>query len=91
MQRWGYVHLWLLGPVLLIFLISGVTKVKGDVVHQEPHPKPPSEFKSNQTEHGHGSSVITGIPVVTFKWHHVETPYVIMLWILVAGVGKLGM
>ncbi|XP_010795750.1 sodium/hydrogen exchanger 3-like [Notothenia coriiceps] len=89
MQRCGYVHLWLLGPVLLIFFISGVTKVKGDVAHQEPHPKPPSELKSNQTEHGHGFSVITGIPVVTFKWHHVETPYVIALWILVACVGKL--
>ncbi|KAF3834305.1 hypothetical protein F7725_025509, partial [Dissostichus mawsoni] len=80
---------WLCKIVLLIFLISGVTKVKGDVAHQEPHPKQPSELKSNQTEQGHGSSVITGIPVVTFKWHHVETPYVIALWILVACVGKL--
>ncbi|KAK5854633.1 hypothetical protein PBY51_004812 [Eleginops maclovinus] len=89
MQRCGHVHLWLLGLVSLIFLISGVTKVNGDVAHQESHPKPQSELKSNQTEHVHGSSVITGIPVVTFKWHHVETPYLIALWILVAGLGKL--
>uniref|UniRef100_A0A8C4EDS1 Sodium/hydrogen exchanger n=1 Tax=Dicentrarchus labrax TaxID=13489 RepID=A0A8C4EDS1_DICLA len=43
---------------------------------------------TSETEHGHGS-VITGIPIVTFKWHHVETPYLVALWILVAGLGKL--
>lgn len=93
MQRCGYVHLWLLGSVLLICLISGVTGVNGDVAltHQESHLKP-SEPKSNlnQSEHGHGSS-ITGIPIVTFKWHHVEIPYLVVLWILVAGLAKLGM
>uniref|UniRef100_H3CAB9 Sodium/hydrogen exchanger n=1 Tax=Tetraodon nigroviridis TaxID=99883 RepID=H3CAB9_TETNG len=30
-----------------------------------------------------------GIPVVTFKWHHVQEPYYVALWILVAGVCKL--
>lgn len=95
MQRCGYVQLWLLGSVLLICLISGVTGVNGDLAltHQESRLKPPTESKShsNQTEHGHGSSLITGIPIVTFKWHHVETPYLIALWILVAGLAKLGM
>lgn len=93
MQHCGYAHLWLLGSVLLICLLSGVTGANRDVAltHQEP-PLKPAESKSNlnQTEHGHGSS-ITGIPVVTFKWHHVESPYLIALWILVAGVAKLGM
>uniref|UniRef100_A0A8C7LW66 Sodium/hydrogen exchanger n=1 Tax=Oncorhynchus mykiss TaxID=8022 RepID=A0A8C7LW66_ONCMY len=37
---------------------------------------------------GHGSS-ISGIQIVTFKWHHVEAPYLIALWILVAGVSKM--
>uniref|UniRef100_A0A8C4EFH8 Sodium/hydrogen exchanger n=1 Tax=Dicentrarchus labrax TaxID=13489 RepID=A0A8C4EFH8_DICLA len=89
MQRCGYVHLWLLGSVLLICLISGVTRVNGDVAltHQESRLNP-SKSNLNQTEHGHGS-VITGIPIVTFKWHHVETPYLVALWILVAGLGKL--
>ncbi|XP_042363119.1 sodium/hydrogen exchanger 3-like isoform X2 [Plectropomus leopardus] len=89
MQHCGYVHHWLLGSVLLICLVSGVTRVNGDAAHQESNLKPQSESKSNHTEHGHGSSVITGIPIVTFKWHHVETPYLIALWILVAGLAKL--
>lgn len=93
MQRCGHVHLWLFGSVLLICLISGVTRVNGDVAqtHQEPHLKP-SEPKSNLTrsEHSHGSS-ITGIPIVTFKWHHVESTYLVPLWILVAFLAKLGM
>uniref|UniRef100_A0A4W6EFK2 Sodium/hydrogen exchanger n=1 Tax=Lates calcarifer TaxID=8187 RepID=A0A4W6EFK2_LATCA len=37
---------------------------------------------------GHGSS-IKEVPIVTFKWHHVETPYLIALWILVAGLAKM--
>ncbi|XP_060915523.1 sodium/hydrogen exchanger 3-like isoform X2 [Labrus mixtus] len=89
MYRFGFVHLWLLGSVLLIFLTSAVTGNNGDLAlsNQESHQ---SESKSNlnKTEHGHGSSV-TGIPIVKFQWHHVESPYIIALWILVAGLGKL--
>uniref|UniRef100_A0A3Q3FSA9 Sodium/hydrogen exchanger n=1 Tax=Labrus bergylta TaxID=56723 RepID=A0A3Q3FSA9_9LABR len=89
MYRFGFVRLWLLGSVLLIFLTSAVTGNNGDLAlsNQESHQ---SESKSNlnKTEHGHGSSV-TGIPIVKFKWLHVESPYIIALWILVAGLGKL--
>uniref|UniRef100_A0AAV2K0E1 Sodium/hydrogen exchanger n=1 Tax=Knipowitschia caucasica TaxID=637954 RepID=A0AAV2K0E1_KNICA len=35
------------------------------------------------------ASDLSGIPIVTFKWHHVEGPYTVALWVLVAGVGKL--
>lgn len=66
--------------------------MNGDVAlkHQESHLKPESESTSNLNQTEHGSS-ITGIPVVTFKWHHVQTPYLVALWILVAGLAKLGM
>uniref|UniRef100_A0A8C3ALZ7 Sodium/hydrogen exchanger n=1 Tax=Cyclopterus lumpus TaxID=8103 RepID=A0A8C3ALZ7_CYCLU len=93
MQRCGYVHLWLLWSVSLICLTSGIASADGDVAptHQDSQLEPPPESTSNwsQTEHGHGSVAITGIPVVTFKWHHVETPYLVALWILVAGLAKL--
>uniref|UniRef100_A0A671Z2T6 Sodium/hydrogen exchanger n=1 Tax=Sparus aurata TaxID=8175 RepID=A0A671Z2T6_SPAAU len=86
MRGSGYAHLW-----LLVCLISGVTRANGDVAltHRES-PLKPSESKSslNHSEHGH-DSIITGIPIVTFKWHHVEAPYIIVLWILVAGLGKM--
>lgn len=37
---------------------------------------------------GHGQS--RGFQVVTFKWHHVQDPYIIALWILVASLAKIG-
>ncbi|KAL7826273.1 hypothetical protein AOLI_G00314820 [Acnodon oligacanthus] len=35
------------------------------------------------------STTITTLPIVTWKWHHVETPYLVALWILVCWLCKL--
>ncbi|XP_044191242.1 sodium/hydrogen exchanger 3-like isoform X3 [Thunnus albacares] len=82
MRRCGHVHLWLLGSVLLICLITGVTGVQGDEALKHP------DSSTNQSERSHGSGS-TGIPIVTFKWHHVDTEYLVALWVLVAGLAKL--
>ncbi|XP_056254969.1 sodium/hydrogen exchanger 3-like isoform X1 [Seriola aureovittata] len=38
---------------------------------------------------GHGETPITTLPIVTWKWHHVSTPYLVALWILVCWLCKL--
>lgn len=39
---------------------------------------------------GHEAEPITTLPIVTWKWHHVETPYLVALWVLVGWLCKLG-
>lgn len=45
---------------------------------------------TNDSTGGHGSSTITTLPIVIWKWHHVETPYLVALWILTCWLCKLG-
>uniref|UniRef100_A0A3Q4HI70 Sodium/hydrogen exchanger n=1 Tax=Neolamprologus brichardi TaxID=32507 RepID=A0A3Q4HI70_NEOBR len=41
-------------------------------------------------EGGHAAEPITTLPIVSWKWHHVTTPYLVALWILVSWLCKLG-
>nr|BAB83083.1 Na+/H+ exchanger isoform 3 [Pseudaspius hakonensis] len=43
-----------------------------------------AETPSNVT-----TTTITTLPIVTWKWHHVETPYLVALWILTCWLCKL--
>uniref|UniRef100_A0A7N6A4W0 Sodium/hydrogen exchanger n=1 Tax=Anabas testudineus TaxID=64144 RepID=A0A7N6A4W0_ANATE len=45
-----------------------------------------SKSSLSRTENG---STTKGIPIITFKWDHVEAPFLVVLWILVAGLAKL--
>ncbi|XP_036948830.1 sodium/hydrogen exchanger 3-like isoform X1 [Acanthopagrus latus] len=38
---------------------------------------------------GHGGEPITTLPIVSWKWPHVTTPYLVALWILVSWICKL--
>lgn len=39
---------------------------------------------------GHEAANITTLPIVSWKWHHVEAPYLVALWVLVGWLCKLG-
>ncbi|KAL6099450.1 uncharacterized protein ACO6RY_01271 [Pungitius sinensis] len=38
---------------------------------------------------GHETAPITTLPIVTWKWTHVSTPYLVALWVLVSWICKL--
>uniref|UniRef100_A0A3Q1HFX4 Sodium/hydrogen exchanger n=1 Tax=Anabas testudineus TaxID=64144 RepID=A0A3Q1HFX4_ANATE len=86
MHHCGYVLLGLLGSALLIYPASGVND-KVVLKHQEAHLNlVESKSSLSRTENG---STTKGIPIITFKWDHVEAPFLVVLWILVAGLAKL--
>lgn len=74
----------------LLCLAASLLTVAADVLQTDPRSHlEPSRSTGGDGHHGNGS-VLTGIPVVTLKWHHVQEPYQVALWILVAGVCKQG-
>ncbi|XP_040045019.2 sodium/hydrogen exchanger 3.1 isoform X2 [Gasterosteus aculeatus] len=38
---------------------------------------------------GHETAPVTTLPIVTWKWEHVSTPYLVALWVLVSWICKL--
>uniref|UniRef100_A0A673G3Q2 Sodium/hydrogen exchanger n=1 Tax=Sinocyclocheilus rhinocerous TaxID=307959 RepID=A0A673G3Q2_9TELE len=71
------VYLCLLRAVFLVCFVNPLIQgLSGDAnVIQNPH---------HQLEEN-----LTGLPIVTFKWHHVRTPYLVIIWVFVAGLAKL--
>uniref|UniRef100_A0A671Z2U0 Sodium/hydrogen exchanger n=1 Tax=Sparus aurata TaxID=8175 RepID=A0A671Z2U0_SPAAU len=48
-----------------------------------------SSLANEETGHDTPSKPITTLPIVSWKWHHVTTPYLVALWILVSWICKL--
>lgn len=57
------------------FLIHATTPVAGE--------------QTREAMHNHGETNLTNLSVATLRWGHVETPYMVVLWILVAAVAKV--
>lgn len=65
----------------LLCLAASVMIVNADVV----------QMKASRSNLTGVEGWTTGIHIVTFKWHHVKGPCLVVLWILIVGVCKLGM
>ncbi len=90
--------------LLLSFLIIFSTSCKAaalevdsvEVAHNYSSKSSATENTRNSTGNstggdGHGGGdAISTLPIVTWKWHHVETPYLVALWILTCWLCKLG-
>ncbi|XP_029022378.1 sodium/hydrogen exchanger 3.1 isoform X2 [Betta splendens] len=85
MYRCGRVLLWLLGSVLLTRPAWGAPGE--EALTQEAHLKLP-ESKSSLSRPENGSTA-AGKPLMAIKWHHVQSPFIVVLWIFVAGLAKL--
>ncbi|KAI4817625.1 hypothetical protein KUCAC02_011008 [Chaenocephalus aceratus] len=67
-------------------LNAGTTSSPG---HQTDSGHGTGEEDSSHGESGHEGEPITTLPIVSWKWHHVSTPYIVVLWILVSWLCKI--
>ncbi|KAJ8334853.1 hypothetical protein SKAU_G00404920 [Synaphobranchus kaupii] len=60
---------------------------------QDPHPKESGAHGDGGSHEGNSSQghgmPITTLPIVSWKWHHVQVPYIVALWIFVCWLCKL--
>ncbi|XP_076611205.1 sodium/hydrogen exchanger 3-like [Chaetodon auriga] len=61
----------------------------GDTGHEDTGHEDSGHGDSGHGDSGHGGGPITTLPIVSWKWHHVSTPYLVALWILVSWICKL--
>lgn len=48
-----------------------------------------SSSSGSETPTTNTSTTITTLPIVTWKWHHIDTPYLVAVWVLVCWLCKL--
>ncbi|XP_055081287.1 sodium/hydrogen exchanger 3-like isoform X1 [Periophthalmus magnuspinnatus] len=72
-------------------LLMWVCQANEPAVH-DPTSDTSDAGNANEThseEHSEEGGPITTLPIVSWKWHHVETPYIVALWVLVCWLCKL--
>lgn len=68
---------------------TGTTDTGSDHGNSSDTGETDSGHDSGSGDHGHSGAPITTLPIVSWKWHHVTTPYLVALWILVSWVCKI--
>ncbi|CAN9503547.1 unnamed protein product [Ophioblennius macclurei] len=82
--------------LVLLVALTGPSRANEEEEHGAGDHGRSTETTGNGTTSDHGDDdsgdhggPITTLPIVTWKWHHVTTPYLVALWILVAWICKL--
>ncbi|XP_026783962.2 sodium/hydrogen exchanger 3 isoform X1 [Pangasianodon hypophthalmus] len=71
--------------ILLIFS----TSCCADLLRSSSESGSSSSSSTESESTANASSTVTTLPIVTWKWHHVETPYLVALWVFVCWLCKL--
>lgn len=80
---------------MLLMVFVGSSLANEETGHDTPSSGDSGTNSSSDDGHdtghddGHGGEPITTLPIVSWKWHHVTTPYLVALWILVSWICKL--
>ncbi|XP_051526678.1 sodium/hydrogen exchanger 3-like [Myxocyprinus asiaticus] len=79
--------------LFLVLLVVYSTPFRAAVLERENESSERSSgvatADTNGTSGGHAPAAISTLPIVTWKWPHVETPYLVALWILTCWLCKL--
>uniref|UniRef100_A0A3Q3WSB3 Sodium/hydrogen exchanger n=1 Tax=Mola mola TaxID=94237 RepID=A0A3Q3WSB3_MOLML len=91
---------WRCALCLCMWLVASrsLSLASGDAGHSSTSSSDHDNTSSSGADHdtsgdsghgGHEEKPITTLPIVSWKWHHVDTPYLVALWILVSWLCKL--
>lgn len=78
-------------PKLSIFItVLIISSCWADVKSSSSSHSSSSTSTESESTANASTATVTTLPIVTWKWHHVETPYLVALWIFVCWLCKLG-
>lgn len=90
---WRFALLLCMGLMLSRSLANEVTGLNAGTTsspgHETDSGHGTGEEDSSHGESGHEGEPITTLPIVSWKWHHVSTPYIVVLWVLVSWLCKI--
>uniref|UniRef100_A0A8B9RCV9 Sodium/hydrogen exchanger n=1 Tax=Astyanax mexicanus TaxID=7994 RepID=A0A8B9RCV9_ASTMX len=70
-------------------LLLTILSVFGTLCRANSSGSSSSTATESETATTNTSTTLTTLPIVTWKWHHIETPYLVALWVLVCWLCKL--
>uniref|UniRef100_A0A6Q2Z3H9 Sodium/hydrogen exchanger n=1 Tax=Esox lucius TaxID=8010 RepID=A0A6Q2Z3H9_ESOLU len=75
------------GKILMLMVVLTVSR--HSLAFQARNANPSNQPGTNASTGNGTENTITTLPIVTWKWHHTEGPYLVALWVLVSWICKL--